>query len=156
MIKSWKEPVTKFFGMDRFRWCSAARARAPIKCMGKQTPIKRILVRAFFANTCGTCYIEFTAVWSLLMVPCSSSPVARLYLAKNEGPEEEAGISIRWFSQSMFTLYRMALAPIRKHAFRIGLLLTHENDDFSAISVTVRSCATLISKVGREWGATYR
>ena len=33
------------------------------------------------------------AVCTLPMVPCSSSPVARarLYLAKNEAPEEEAG-----------------------------------------------------------------
>ena len=30
------------------------------------------------------------AVCTLPMVPCSSSPVARLYLAKNEAPEEEA------------------------------------------------------------------
>ena len=27
---------------------------------------------------------------TLPMVPCGSSPVARLYLAKNEAPEEEA------------------------------------------------------------------
>ena len=31
------------------------------------------------------------AVCTLPMVPCGSSPVARLYLAKNEAPEEEAG-----------------------------------------------------------------
>ena len=30
------------------------------------------------------------AVCTLPMVPCGSSPVARLYLAKNEAPEEEA------------------------------------------------------------------
>ena len=31
------------------------------------------------------------AVCTLPMVPCGSSPVTRLYLAKNEAPEEEAG-----------------------------------------------------------------
>ena len=34
------------------------------------------------------------AVCILPMVPCSSSPVARLYLVKNEAPEEEAAISV--------------------------------------------------------------
>ena len=32
------------------------------------------------------------AVCSLPMVPCGSSPISRLYLAKNEAPEEEAGL----------------------------------------------------------------
>ena len=32
-----------------------------------------------------------TAVCTLPMVPCGSSPVTHLYLAKNEAPEEEAG-----------------------------------------------------------------
>ena len=32
------------------------------------------------------------AVCTLPTVPCGSSPVARLYLAKNEAPEEEAGM----------------------------------------------------------------
>ena len=31
------------------------------------------------------------AVCTLPMVPCGSSPVTRLYLTKNEAPEEEAG-----------------------------------------------------------------
>ena len=31
------------------------------------------------------------AVGTLPMVPCGSSPVVRIYLAKNEAPEEEAG-----------------------------------------------------------------
>ena len=33
-----------------------------------------------------------TAVCTLPMVPCGSSPVARHYLAKNEAAEEEAGM----------------------------------------------------------------
>ena len=33
---------------------------------------------------------ETSAVCTLPMVPCGSSPVVRLYLAKNEAPEEEA------------------------------------------------------------------
>ena len=36
------------------------------------------------------------AVCTLPMVPRGSSPVARLYLAKNEAPEEEAG-SVRYW-----------------------------------------------------------
>ena len=31
------------------------------------------------------------AICTLSMVPCGLSPVTRLYLAKNEEPEEEAG-----------------------------------------------------------------
>ena len=34
------------------------------------------------------------AVCTLPMVPCGSSPVARLYLAKNEAPEKEAGLRL--------------------------------------------------------------
>ena len=34
------------------------------------------------------------AVCTLPMVPCGGSSVVRLYLAKNEGPEEEADISV--------------------------------------------------------------
>ena len=33
------------------------------------------------------------AICILPMVPCGSFPVTRLYLAKNEVPEEEAGVS---------------------------------------------------------------
>ena len=35
-----------------------------------------------------------TAVCTPPMVPCGSSPVARLYPAKNDAPEEEAGIGL--------------------------------------------------------------
>ena len=34
---------------------------------------------------------QASAVCTLSMVPCGSSPVACLYLAENEAPEEEAG-----------------------------------------------------------------
>ena len=46
-------------------------------------------------------------------------------------------------------LVRIVLASARK-SYRIGLLLTHKNDDFSAISVTERSCTAPISKVERH------
>ena len=36
-----------------------------------------------------------TAVCTLSMVPCGSSAVAHLYLAKNEAPEEEAAFTCR-------------------------------------------------------------
>ena len=36
------------------------------------------------------------AVCTLPMVPCSSSPVARFYLAKNKAPEEEADTAMFW------------------------------------------------------------
>ena len=51
----------------------------------------------------------------------------------------------------MFTLlvYPIAFAPSRK-PYRIGLLFTHKNDDFSAISVTKRSCAAPTFKVVRH------
>ena len=34
------------------------------------------------------------AVCTLPMVPCGSSPAARLYLAKNEAPEEKADLGL--------------------------------------------------------------
>ena len=37
---------------------------------------------------------DTAALCTLPMVPCRSSPVARLYLAKNEEPEKEAGSSL--------------------------------------------------------------
>ena len=39
----------------------------------------------------------------------------------------------------IFTLYRKGFAPAPK-PYRIGLLFTHNNGDFGAISVTERSC----------------
>ena len=45
----------------------------------------------------------------------------------------------------MYTPYRVAFAPARK-PYRIGLLFTHKNGDFGAISVTEQSCAALISE----------
>ena len=54
----------------------------------------------------------------------------------------------------MFTLYRwyrIAFAPKRK-PFQIGLLFTHKNGDFGAISVTERSWAFRSLK----WRVTYR
>ena len=48
----------------------------------------------------------------------------------------------------MLTLYRTAFAPGRKPYRTLGLLFTHKNRDFGAISVlTERSCAAPISKV---------
>ena len=49
----------------------------------------------------------------------------------------------------MFTLCRIALAPARK-PYRVGLLFTLKNGDFSAISVTGWSCVAPISKVERH------
>ena len=50
---------------------------------------------------------------------------------------------------AMFTLCRIVFAPPRK-SYRLGLLFTHKNGDFGAISVTERSCAAPISKVERD------
>ena len=41
----------------------------------------------------------------------------------------------------MFRLYRIAFGPTRK-SFRIGLLFTHKNGNFGAISVTERRFRT--------------
>ena len=49
-------------------------------------------------------------------------------------------------SSSWVTLYRIAFAPARK-LYRVELLFTHCNGDFSAISVTERRYAAPISKV---------
>ena len=49
----------------------------------------------------------------------------------------------------MFTLYWIVFAPAQK-PYRIGILFTHNNGDFGAISVTERSCAAPIPKVERH------
>ena len=49
-------------------------------------------------------------------------------------------------TEAMFTLYRIAFAPAR-NPYPIELLFTHKNSDFSAISVTEKSCTAPISKV---------
>jgi len=49
----------------------------------------------------------------------------------------------------MLTLYRKAFAPARK-PYWIGLLFTHKNCDFDAISAAERSCAAPIPKVERH------
>ena len=48
--------------------------------------------------------------------------------------------------KAVFTPYRRAFARARKPS-RIELLFTHKNDDFGAISITERSCASPSSKV---------
>ena len=62
----------------------------------------------------------------------------------------------------MFTVYRIGFAPARK-PYRIGLLFTHKNSDFFAISVlkgaklcradleSDRFCAALRCSVNRNW-----
>ena len=49
----------------------------------------------------------------------------------------------------MFTLCRMALPSARK-PYLMGLLFTHKNGDFGAVSVMKRSCTAPISKVERH------
>ena len=50
---------------------------------------------------------ETSAVCTLLMVPCGSSPVVRLYLAKNEAPEEEAVPVQFYILLDSFLLFRL-------------------------------------------------
>ena len=55
----------------------------------------------------------------------------------------------------MFTINRKALALARNpYPYRIGILFTHRNDDFGAISATERSCAA--PRRSLEWRVTYR
>ena len=49
--------------------------------------------------------------------------------------------------QVMFTLYRVAFALAKNWPYRIGLLFTHKNGDFGAISVAGRRYEAPISKV---------
>ena len=58
-------------------------------------------------------------------------------------------------NKAMFTLYRITLAPARK-PYRVRLLFTHKNDDFSAISVTEGSCAPPISKLADRFCSKLR
>ena len=53
----------------------------------------------------------------------------------------------------MFILYKMAFAPAQK-PYRIGLLFTHKNRDFGAISATAGSCVA--PRRSLRWRVTYR
>ena len=57
-------------------------------------------------------------------------------------------ITGNWLAKAIFTLLRVniAFAPAWK-PYRIGLLFTHKNGDFGAISVTGRSCAVPSSRL---------
>ena len=50
-----------------------------------------------------------------------------------------------WIGTIISLVLKICFAPARK-SDRIGLLFTHKNGEFGAISVTVQSCAALISK----------
>ena len=50
-------------------------------------------------------------------------------------------------TEAIVTLYPTALAPTRK-PHRTGLLFTHTNGDFGAISLTARSCGTPVFESG--------
>ena len=53
---------------------------------------------------------------------------------------------LRYVNKAMLTLSRIAFARAPK-PYRTGLLFTHKNSDFGAISVTERSCVAQISEV---------
>ena len=53
------------------------------------------------------------------------------------------------FKLSTLAIYRIVLAPARR-PYRIGPLITHENNDFGAFSATERSYAAPILKVDRH------
>ena len=53
---------------------------------------------------------------------------------------------LRCVNKAMFTLSQIAFAQALK-PYRTGLLFTHKNSDFGAISVTERSCVVQISEV---------
>ena len=53
---------------------------------------------------------------------------------------------LRYVNKAMFTLSRIAFARALK-PYRTGLLFTHKNRDFGAVSVTERSCVAQISEV---------
>ena len=57
-----------------------------------------------------------------------------------------------------FPLDRLAVIALvlARIPFRIGILLTHNNGDFGAISETEQSCAALTSKVERHISAKKR
>ena len=54
------------------------------------------------------------AICTLPMVPCGSFPVTRLYLAKNEVPEEEAGVSSMFIGPSTWKqkIYQTVSPPL--------------------------------------------
>ena len=64
-------------------------------------------------------------VCTLPMVPCGSSPVARLYLAKKEAHEEEAGIALYLFYKN--EVYSEELVEFRIDGLDYYLRTSHES-----------------------------
>ena len=52
------------------------------------------------------------------------------------------------YFKAMFTLYRIAFPSVRK-PYREGVLFTHENGDFGAISLTERDLDSGASHIGK-------
>ena len=50
----------------------------------------------------------------------------------------------------MFTLYRIGFTPARK-PYRIGLLFTHKDSDFGAISVTEQTAPRRADRRSLKW-----
>ena len=78
-----QEPITYLIGS----WCEVvAGFLHGVVFIGCGTEVLDYEQSLFFLGLSS----KTPAVCTLLMVPCGSLPVARLYLAKNEAPEEEA------------------------------------------------------------------
>ena len=68
---------------------------------------------------------ETTGVCTLPVVPCGSSPVSRLYLTKNEAPEEEAvQIALRTLCKGCYRISKVLFFHGRAKIFQIRYLWT--------------------------------
>ena len=54
-------------------------------------------------------------------------------------------------TKSVHTIIRITAFARERKSYRIGLLLTHKNGDFGAISVSGRSCAAPVMRVYRPY-----
>ena len=55
-------------------------------------------------------------------------------------------------TKSLHTIIRITAFAQARKSYRKGLLLTHKNGDFGAISVSGRSCAAPVMRVYRPYG----
>ena len=82
--------ATKVISLRNDVWPTSAEIS--FRCTVTWLPnfLRWVVYHIFFPRKAGRRQRARPAVCTLPMVPCGSSPVARLYLAKNEAPEEEA------------------------------------------------------------------
>ena len=101
----------------------------------------------------GMLALPSAAIFRWLAVASLVTDASKIYKLKTSSKFRNDMVNMQHLlfnkSKAMFPLYLTTFAPAQK-VYRIGLMFTHKNGDFGAISVTERYCAAPI-----ECGASH-